>query len=243
MIRTRIVFERIFFLIIFSGIVYFFLDFMTVYESSIRYLSFLLLLFIYGVSYILAIIPDIANSINYISFYKTRKKKVLSYSFKKDIFCEKKKKKKISNKDLEIHNLIDTNFFYINPGVIEKEYYEKKNEFNDAYMYYLKHIKYMQKRDRKHGDQTNTNNYINSKEGMNDEDFNSNINNRVHDNINYKKDRKEDIYKNDDNYSDNNMYGMNKKENKEHKKYIESVVELFIYFFFKDVSIWTYATK
>ncbi|KYN94014.1 putative membrane protein [Plasmodium reichenowi] len=220
MIRTRLVFERIFFLIIFFGIVYFFLDFMTVYESSIRYLSFLLLLFIYGVSYILAIIPDMANSINYISFYKTRKKKVLSYSFKKDIFCQKKKKKKISNKDLEIHNLIDTNFFYMNPGVIEKEYYEKKNEFNDAYMYYLKHIKYMQKRDRKHGNKTNTNNYINSKVAMNDEDFNSNINNRVHDNINYKKDRKEDIYKNDDNYSDNNMYAMNKKENKEHKKYI-----------------------
>ncbi|KYN95957.1 putative membrane protein [Plasmodium gaboni] len=220
MIRTRIVFERVFFLIIFSGIVYFFLDFMTVYESSIRYLSFLLLLFIYCVSYILAIIPDIANSINYISFYKTRKKKVFSYAFKKDIFCQKKKKKRISNKDLEIHNLIDTNFFYINPGVIEKEYYEKKNEFNDAYMYYLKHIKYMQKRDRKNSNQTNTNSYINSKEGMDQEDFIKHINNRVHDNINYKIDKKENIYKNADSYIDNNIYGMNKKEKKDHKKYI-----------------------
>ncbi|KJP88990.1 hypothetical protein AK88_01282 [Plasmodium fragile] len=108
MIRTLI--ERIVFVAILIGSSYFFLEFMSIYDASICYSSLVALLLIYVVSYLLAILPEITNSIKYTLFYKTRKRKIYSYSLKK----EHSLRRKSNDKDLKIDHLVDTSLLYMN---------------------------------------------------------------------------------------------------------------------------------
>ncbi|EUD66494.1 hypothetical protein C922_03128 [Plasmodium inui San Antonio 1] len=116
MIMIRALIERIVFVLILIGSCYFFLDFMSIYDRSIRYSSLLALLLIYVVSYWLAILPEITNSIKYTLFYKTRKKKIYSYSLKK----EDSLRRKSNDKDLKIDHLVDTSFLYMKQDHFEK---------------------------------------------------------------------------------------------------------------------------
>ncbi|GAW82875.1 hypothetical protein, conserved [Plasmodium gonderi] len=110
MITTRILLERVVFVAILVGATIFFIDFMKIYDVSIGYKSFFSLLLIYIVSYFLAILPEISNSIKYTLLYKTRKQKIYSYSLKKD----ESTRRKNSDRDLKLDHLIDTNFLYMN---------------------------------------------------------------------------------------------------------------------------------
>ncbi|SCP02595.1 conserved Plasmodium membrane protein, unknown function [Plasmodium malariae] len=127
MARVYVVLERIVFLTIFLATAYFFLDFMVMYDNSICYLSIPLLALIYTISYILAILPEIANSVKYTLFYKTRKKKIYTYSLKKDLLS----KRKVNNKDLKIDNLIDTSFLYMNQNFLDKGNIDRHNGQNE----------------------------------------------------------------------------------------------------------------
>ncbi|ANQ06610.1 Uncharacterized protein PCOAH_00007750 [Plasmodium coatneyi] len=116
MIMIRTVIERIVFVAMLIGSCYFFLDFMRIHDVSIRYSSLLALLLIYVLSYFLAILPEITNSIRYTLFYKTRKRKIYSYSLKK----EDSLRRKSNDKELKIDHLVDTNFLYMNQDHFEK---------------------------------------------------------------------------------------------------------------------------
>ncbi|CRH03791.1 conserved Plasmodium membrane protein, unknown function [Plasmodium relictum] len=130
MIRTRIVLQRVIFIIIFIGIAYFFFDFMTVYESSTRYLSFLLLIIIYITSYTLSLLPEISNSINYFLFYKSRKRRIYTNSVNESLYS---KRKDNNSEGLTTDTTIDTSFLYMNQEVIKKE----RNKKRKAKYYYI----------------------------------------------------------------------------------------------------------
>ncbi|SBT45236.1 hypothetical protein POVWA2_049570 [Plasmodium ovale wallikeri] len=115
--RARILCERLVFVSILVGTAYFFADFMTMYDTRTRYISFCLLMLIYTISYILAILPEIINSVKYTLFYKTRKRKIYTYSLKRGLLS----KRKVNKKDIKIDNLIDTNFLFINQDFIDTE--------------------------------------------------------------------------------------------------------------------------
>ncbi|SBS87186.1 conserved Plasmodium protein, unknown function [Plasmodium ovale curtisi] len=115
--RARILCERLVFVSILVGTAYFFAEFMTMYDARTRYISFCLLILIYTISYILAILPEIINSVKYTLFYKTRKRKIYTYSLKRGLLS----KRKVNNKDIKIDNLIDTNFLFINQDFIDTE--------------------------------------------------------------------------------------------------------------------------
>ncbi|CAA9986865.1 conserved Plasmodium protein, unknown function [Plasmodium knowlesi strain H] len=89
---------------------------MCIYDVSIRYSSLLFLILIYVLSYFLAILPEITNSIRYTLFYKTRKRKIYSYSLKK----EDSLRRKSNDKELKIDHLVDTSFLYMNQDHFEK---------------------------------------------------------------------------------------------------------------------------
>ncbi|SCM10309.1 conserved Plasmodium protein, unknown function [Plasmodium chabaudi adami] len=124
--KARLIFERVIFILIYIGTIYTFWNYMNIYNASIRYYSFFALIAIYTISYLLAILPEIINSIKDALFYKTRKNKIYSHSLRKDE-ASKRQKKKDNNKGLEFVNSTDTNLLYINQGIAKYEHINRDN--------------------------------------------------------------------------------------------------------------------
>ncbi|CXI50188.1 conserved Plasmodium protein, unknown function [Plasmodium berghei] len=124
--NARLILERIIFIVTYIGTIYTFWNYMNIYNTSIKCYSFLALIVIYTASYILAILPEVINSIKDELFYKTRKNKIYSHSLRKDE-VPKKRKKKDNNKGLKFSNSIDTNLLYIHQGNIKYEYINRDN--------------------------------------------------------------------------------------------------------------------
>ncbi|VWU48564.1 conserved membrane protein, unknown function [Hepatocystis sp. ex Piliocolobus tephrosceles] len=130
MINFCVIFERTVLTIIFGGSIYFFADFLTMYDVSISYKSFFCLLIVYTIAHLLSMLRETLNSINYSVFQKIKKKQISSYALNKNI-----SKKSNNNKYLKIDSLIDTNtvFMHQDFNINYKDYYTydtKKNEYD-----------------------------------------------------------------------------------------------------------------